>query len=176
MPVPSQSICALETGTNRKFLFFVDKHKNIAYYERQEDVAANYHQSTSGVITEKGTKITVASNFISGITYDRGTQFRIYYIWEDTENDGQYLLRETCCSIGGSGDPTWYAGALNDNEISVKQHSLLTAMSQQDGIPMLIYEEPEKHVMWSAFMTTDRSTKEDNWARKKLTLTPDPNQ
>ena len=54
----------------------------------------------------------------------------------------------------------------------MKQHSLLTAMSQQDGIPMLIYEEPEKHVMWSAFMTTDRSTKEDNWYVKPVLLFP----
>lgn len=74
--IPSQSICALETGSNRKFLFFVDKKSNIAYYEREAGVAANYDQPSHGVIKESKstTPITVASRFISGITYNGGTE------------------------------------------------------------------------------------------------------
>jgi hypothetical protein len=201
MSVPSQSICALETTGNRKFLFFVDKHNHIVYYEREPNVAANFNKPSHGVITEKGTEVKVASNFISGITYNGGTQVRsvplhhamssfllcltldrrqqvrIYYVAEDPDDEGSYVLRESCCTMGTStaAVPSWFAGELNGNAISVKQHSLLTAMSQQDGFPMVLYENPAKHTMWSAFMTLDQSTNEENWTHKKLNLNPDPN-
>jgi hypothetical protein len=77
MSVPSQSICALETTGNRKFLFFVDRNNHIVYYERQSGVAANFIRPSPGVITdENGKKIRTASNFISGITYNAGSQVR----------------------------------------------------------------------------------------------------
>jgi hypothetical protein len=40
---------------------------------------------------------------------------------------------------------------------------------------MVLYENPAKHTMWSAFMTLDQSTNEENWTHKKLNLNPDPN-
>jgi hypothetical protein len=111
------------------------------------------------------------------LTLDRRRQVRIYYIIEDPDNDGNYLLRETCCTMSSTtaAAPSWFAGELNGNPISVKQHSLLSAMTQQDGFPMVIYEDAEKHVLWSAFMTRDQSTGEENWTTKKLKLSPDPN-
>jgi hypothetical protein len=116
-------------------------------------------------------------SFLPCLTLHRRRQVRIYYVGEDPDDEGAYVLRESYCIMDSStaSTPTWTTGQLNGNSISVKQNSLLTAMSQQDGFPMVLYENPAKHTMWSAFMTLDQSTNEENWTHKKLNLSPDPN-
>jgi hypothetical protein len=116
-------------------------------------------------------------SFLPCLTLHRCRQVRIYYVGEDPNDEGAYVLRESYCFMDSStaSTPTWTTGQLNGNSISVSQNSLLSAMSQQDGFPMVIYKDPAKRTMWSAYMTLDRSTKEENWTRRMLNLSPDPN-
>ncbi|RYP74154.1 hypothetical protein DL771_003212 [Monosporascus sp. 5C6A] len=170
---PNQCLVSLEVR-RRQFLFFCEPETdNIVYYHLPAgDGSAQFRLlGRVNIPTNAGTNtIRSSSNWFGGTVY--GDQELRLYI--NVKTKGQYLVREFCATVlEGTADFQWTEGSFSrDTSRSVRPDSLITAMTDTDGYPTVIYQSGVDGTLVRLHQGAEAraDTRAGGWIQKNIAL------